>query len=514
MFRKIPLLMLRPAFLAAVSLAAGVLLLALSFIQAPSGNADSYRSPYTVLVMDESAPDREITEALNRVFKGQVLSESSQWVFLDDFGQLRQIPLDEYKRRLEPFDPRNDGYAERLRSFFVRDGQRFFFIPQGGISEKKLAAALEHVRPVPAWSFAYGGAWQRQRQTGLLPQSLSGTRPRPLVFYLILFAASGLTGFFLLKPRFLGAVLFPVLAGLCLQGTSGFVLAAILSFLPDLLAEPVQELCCALSVSGRRLRRGEFRSRLLLNSVAPYRARWVFFPFLAAFYGFAALTGQVPLIFAVLSFLVFTSIFIFFFIAEAGRACAGDHIRFVPVLIIETPEKRLKGSKVMLPFALSACLALFFSSLSGPFEGEAREAWAGAPPLISAAEYQAHAEYQRHFSFLPLGGNGFDEDSYFHYDVDKDGLITKARVLEGDLSEAELSAIPPFPLESLMEFLGESAGPAGIEPLVRGGMRDMRVFDFVPVLMVLFLCLPALSGGRGKGKKRGPAIYNDKRIAA
>jgi hypothetical protein len=136
------------------------------------------------------------------------------------------------------------------------------------------------------------------------------------------------------------------------------------------------------------------------------------------------------------------------------------------------------------------------------------------PPLISAAEYRAHAEYQRHFSFLPLGGKGFDEDAYFHYDVDKDGLITKAQVSEGDLPGAELSVIPPFPLESLMEFLGESAGAAGIEPMVRGGMRDMRFFDFVPVLMVLLLCIPALGGRQGKGKKRGPVIYNDKRIAA
>jgi hypothetical protein len=252
----------------------------------------------------------------------------------------------------------------------------------------------------------------------------------------------------------------------------------------------------------------------LLNSIAPYRSRWVLFPFLAAFYGLAALAGQVPLALAALTFLVFTSIFIFFFVVEAKRARAGDHIRFVPVLIIKTPEKRLKSSKVMLPFALSACLALLFSSLSGPFEGEARLNFPGLSPLISAAEYRAHAEYQRHFSFLPLGGNGFDEDSYFHYDVDKDGLITKAQVSEGDLSGAELSAIPPFPLESLMEFLGESAGAGGIEPAPGGGMRDMRVFDFVPVLMVLFLCFPVLGGRQGKGKKKGPVIYNDKRIAA
>jgi hypothetical protein len=153
----------------------------------------------------------------------------------------------------------------------------------------------------------------------------------------------------------------------------------------------------------------------------------------------------------------------------------------------------------MLPFVLSSCLALLFSSLSGGFKGEAPVM--ASPLLISPAEYRTHAEYQQRFSLLPLGRNGFDEASYFHYDVDEDGLISKAGLLGEDLS-----AIPPFPLETLMDFLGESDSVAG--------MRNMGVSEFVPVLMVLLLCIPALSGRRGKGKKKGTAIYNDKRIAA
>jgi hypothetical protein len=43
----------------------------------------------------------------------------------------------------------------------------------------------------------------------------------------------------------------------------------------------------------------------------------------------------------------------------------------------------------------------------------------------------------------------------------------------------------------------------------------MSVFELIPVLLVLLLCIPAIGGGgRETGNKKGPAIYNDKRIAA
>ncbi|GHV63500.1 hypothetical protein AGMMS49587_13740 [Spirochaetia bacterium] len=520
---------LMPVILGAASLAASALLLVLGFASLPahasSGAAGGSASAYAVLTVDESAPDREITEALSIIARGPVYSESSQWVFLDDFGELRQIPLDEYDQRLEPFDPRNDGYAERVRSFFVRDGKRFFFIPRNRNFEKRIDAVLGDIQPGLAWSLD------------------SRARPRPLGLYLGLFAAAAVTGLFWLKPRLLGAALFPVLGGLCLFGAPGFALAAVLSLLPALLAEPVRELCYVLSAEGCRFRWGESRSRLLQNSFAPHFFRWILFPLLLALYGLMAAAARFPPVIAVLTFLLFMLIFFFFFIVETKRARAGDHIRFVPLLIAGLPLKRVNFPRVLLPFALSACLALIFAggeprlklsvgkqaSVAGS-GGEPRlklsvgkqASAAGSgflggvednapvmapPPLISAAEYRAHAEYQRRFSLLPLGRHGFDEASYFHYDIDDHGLIAKAgsplAFLDGGLRE-----IPPFPLEPVMEFLGK---PGSV-----GNMRDLDLFELIPVLLVLLLSIPALGGGRGKGKKKGSAIYNDKtkRIAA
>ncbi|GHV43609.1 hypothetical protein AGMMS49546_25700 [Spirochaetia bacterium] len=507
MFRKIPLLILIPC-----SLAAAALLLALGFVFTPPGEAGAYvftpQAAYAELRTDESAPDREITDALSILSGGQVLSESSQWVFLDDFGELRQIPLDEYDQRLESFDPRNDGYAERVRSFFVRDGKRFFFIPlnrnfKGNRGfEKDIGVVLERLQPGLSWSL----------------ESRSRSRPQPLGLYLVLFVAAAITGLFFVKPRLLGAALFPVLGGLCLRGAPGFALAAILCLLGGLLLEPVRELCYSLgegkSRSGPRLRQGESRSRLLRNSFGPYRFSWAAFPVLLALYGLAAFAGRVPLVLGTLSFLFFALIFFFFFVAEARRARAGDHIPFIPVLILTPSVKKFNFPQFMLPFALASCAALLFSVFLGGFSGlpgilalsgpEGGVPVTGTPPLIIPAEYQYHVEYQRDFSLLPLGWNGFDEAAYFHYDVDKDGLIGKARAEAGPGGTSR--GIPPFPLESLMDFLGKPDSAAG--------RRGMGLFELVPVLLVLLLSIPALGGGQGKGKKKRPAIYNDKRIAA
>ncbi|GHV12134.1 hypothetical protein FACS189491_04590 [Spirochaetia bacterium] len=417
--RIIPLLIL-----IACSLSAAILLFALSLSPGDtSAFGAAYTSAYAALTMDESVPDREVTEALNRVFNGQILSESSQWVFLDDFGELQQIPLDRYGDRLESFDPRNDGYAERVRSFFVRDGKRFFFIPETRDIEKKIRAALGDA----AWSLE---VWNQRRPE----QRFRG-------FYLILFAAAAITGLFCMKFRLLGAVLFPVFGGLCLRGASGFALAAILSLLPDLLGEPVREFCYVLR--NRKSRSGSGRR---------------------------------------------------------GRAV--DHIPFIPVPIFKSSLKRLRFSRAILPFALASCLALpvsgTFAAGDGFIEDEPL-----SPPLISAAEYQAHAEYQRYFSLVPLGRKGFDEVSYFHYDMDEDGLLKEGA------SEAGVTAFPPFPLEDLMDFLGRPS--SAVE------MRGMDVFELLPVLLVLLLCIPVLGGGgQGKGKKKESAVYFDKskRIAA
>jgi hypothetical protein len=95
---------------------------------------------YAVLSVDAAFPDREVGRRIVAAkfaaakFAADYSSEATQWVFLSDFDTMLRLSLDEYDERLAviaPFrDPRDDGYAARLRAFFVRDdGRRLFFIP-------------------------------------------------------------------------------------------------------------------------------------------------------------------------------------------------------------------------------------------------------------------------------------------------------------------------------------------------------------------------------------------------
>jgi len=82
---------------------------------------------YAILVVDESEDEQGIREMFTLGGLGEVISESSQFVSIDDFGSFKQIPLISFYDEIEPFDPRNDGYAEKLHSFFVNNGKCYFF---------------------------------------------------------------------------------------------------------------------------------------------------------------------------------------------------------------------------------------------------------------------------------------------------------------------------------------------------------------------------------------------------
>ncbi|MCL2473083.1 MAG: hypothetical protein FWF26_05325, partial [Treponema sp.] len=92
---------------------------------------------FAVLSLDESQNDREIQELLYSKGIKDFFSESTQVVPVDDFGSLKMVPLDSFRNEIEKFDPRDDGYAQKLSSFFVRDGKRFFFLPLDTVKGNK-----------------------------------------------------------------------------------------------------------------------------------------------------------------------------------------------------------------------------------------------------------------------------------------------------------------------------------------------------------------------------------------
>jgi hypothetical protein len=249
---------------------------------------------YAVLSLDEGVPDRAAAGALERGLGRPVISESSQWVFLNNFGSLERVSLEDYGDRLEVFDPRRDGYAQKLRDSFVRDGRRRFFIPldRGLFSfplplnprralEARLAAILGAVPPpeevLPGGGLHAGPAGpgpvlaEMAGQTGPGRAGTGGPvgpetagpafslemrrRGRPLGLRMVLLAAAWAAalipgGRF---PRPLSRrgegpgrppllLLFPLTLPLGLWGGPGLALLAVVFLLGSLLREPLREL--------------------------------------------------------------------------------------------------------------------------------------------------------------------------------------------------------------------------------------------------------------------------------
>jgi hypothetical protein len=446
----------------------------------------SYTAPvsasWAVLAADQGLPDREIAEALSPLGPG-LLSESSQWVFLDNFGSLERVGLEELPGRLEPFDPRRDPYAEKLHDFFVRDGMRYFFIPlDRGLSpwaargfEKKIAMYLE-------------GIPFRVSYTGV---------SRPLLLHALVFAAAALAGVLFSGSPLCFLFLLPPLFALALEGPAGFSACAFLSGSAAFLLEPLREIFVS------RRYQNHFS---LLEIIKDNRLYWLF-----------SLLFLIPALVIVSVFLspfVIPALFLFYFLwiqalrLESRRGMNVSHVPFIPVNILPFPSRgsfasaslrglsrRLVFPRAGLPFALAAILAFPF-----PFSGFRQGEPASLPgaEVLSEEDYTAHVLFQSSFSYRSLW---YTEDFFplNRYTLGEDGLI--AAMAEEDIP---LPEIPPFPLKNLFEDL---SGPAAGE--------DLRS---LPALCLALLCsLPgfiASPGFFGGGKKKKMVLYDEKWIAA
>ena len=438
-----------------LSLCCGAGLLALGMAFTPV----AWQGGYTVLICDEHASGREIQEGLeNQGFTG-IIAESSQWALLDGFGTLERIPLDEYANRIVPFDPRNDGYAERLRSFFVRDGRRYVFIPRTA-------------SPVAAFTKRIAAAM------GDIPYSIKhlglGT---PQGLFLLFFGLAAFGFFFAcllrIEGRYTTAYLvpcMPVLAPLALAGAPGLALIALLAGVSALLADPCMEFLALL----RRLRHsqrdapfkiGQLRALFFRDIYEPYRPCLLLSALLLICYGFGAVFLKITPVFAALVFIAYAGVLICafwrFFLQGAG------HRHFSPLPIIR--QQRVFSPdcfRLMLPFALAAlgaALAGAFFTVSASSE---LAALFPAEGLITGAEYRAHVRFQSTFSLRPLGRNSaYPEQAA--YLLDADGLVSPVPSPERwsggedgnglETAEEPPDTAAPLPLMRLMALL-EAAG--------------------------------------------------------
>ena len=431
------------------------------------------RGAYAALVLDAAIPDRTLRELLAPAeggFGGPPVSESSQWVLLDEFDGLARIPLDRYANRVAPFDPRNDGYAERLRSFFVRGDKRLVFIPlRSGLStagalRRRITAAL-----------------------GDIPFALEypASAP-PVALYAVLFAlACAALPLLRLAPRFrfrAAPVIscLPALAPCALCGAPGFALAALLLGLGLALEESLVE----------------------WRTAVPPRRHWRTAVLFLAGAGAVIVLSGLPLPLAGMLCAVYAGTG-FWSIRTFVLPQANGHVRFVPVPILRLSRgagfaATGKAAGPMLPFALAALAA----ALLGPlFSGAAGISPAASmvfsgDTLIGEAEYRAHTAFQASFSRRPLGGEGAaapPETFFPSFGRDPDGLISP--VAQQPLLAVEF---PPFPLKGLMDFIRALERKGGAAWAATGAFIPTLLAALIPLLLVIPALLPRRRAGTGR----------------
>ena len=449
---------------------------------------------YAALIFDESVPDRRIGELLSTVTE-DYFSESTQSVFLDDFGTLREIPLDRYGESVEPFDPRNDGYAEKLRSFFVRDGRRIFFVPLGGLS-------FPGGRAAGGLAAGHGTAFEKRIAPLFdgIPFSVeySGAG-KPCLLWLVLAAAAGIGVLFLWKPRLPAAASLPVLCALSPGGPPALALGAILAGFLFLLSEPAGEFFISLRY---RDRDSEFRGpegRIIRHILGIFRFRLILGALLLVLYGGGCAAGGIPPFLGIGVFAASLGLVILSLLAESGRGKAQGHIRFLPVSIMK-PNPAPAFSRIVLAHFLAAVLAAVL-----PLSFPALRPLAVPDVFIrgilpAGEEYLRHAAFQADFSWRPLGGG---ERTYRYYSTGEDGLLSELPGPERPPFQA-----PPFPLEDLAAFLDDPAG--GVSSAGEGA----GLFRWLPLLAALVFAVPAIRGPAwGRNKKQKMVVYSEKRAA-
>ena len=498
-----------------ISLLGTVGLWILGSVQIPAGR----NSRYGMLVTGENIPDREIRRRLEGGGLSGLISESGQWFLLDCFGSVEQIPLDEFGTRLLSFDPRNDGYAEKLRSLFVHDGRRVVYIPLGfpAQAHKKIAAALEDI----PYSLEYG---RRRIPPGLL---------------LLLFClAAG--AFFVIRPLRLalrheaGSLLpcLPLLSPLLLGGAAGFALAALLAGLAVYLAGP-----------------GHGQKRWLLPSI--FLASYFLVVFLAGIPVLFSLS--VPALLACVLALPLRNMShktgshsmhrvnrsisrvsggVYRMSQRSGGTSARTpargkklrsfsrrdmgHRRFSPVSIMGRQRTvDIDFSRAMIPFAV-ASLILAIINIALPDIPVEEPSFVPPVNVVSEGDYQDHVLFQSTFSLralhtpaasgnraVPAGMVDYRKStSGGRYRLASDGL--PELVPDEDFENENFSrlfkqgSVPPFPLGRLLQELGRK-GSSG----VTGRVPDIFLV-LVPLLFIIpWLIVREVSMPRPLGRIKG-----------
>ncbi|MDR2446866.1 MAG: hypothetical protein LBD58_06195 [Treponema sp.] len=479
---------------------------------------------YAALTFDASHSDREIGERLSQTnFGGGYISESTQTVFLDNFGELEEISLDAWEGRLENFDPRRDGYAEKLKAFFVRGDKRLFFVPLSVEANNRgvqnIQAAFEEALDDIPFSVEFLGY------------------DKPMSFYVLLFAAASFLAVLVSGRPVVTLALAPLFAGFAFIGSAGLALSAIALVMMSVITTPLRALFVAkrygdakktiwarltyffhpvksITLNIKPTADGTVQSRRL-QGVKPIDILLptVSLLLLGGMYVYIGRLNNVSLGFEGAVFGCSCIVLTLVVWAESNRGGSQDHIRFTPVPIIGSIAKAPLFTRAVIPFTLAAFLALALPGALG-LTAYCEPSGYLKDHLIQADDYEAHLAFQTSFSFTPLGedwetGTG---GGYFQYQLGDDGLIAGTKGYGGASSSVQeknvgdFDQFSRFPLENLMDFLSESEHNE--QNSVKTGIEAR---DMLPIASLILPCILALFNiGQKRCRKKNMLIYSEK----
>jgi hypothetical protein len=420
---------------------------------------------YAIIETDVSVDDRMLRELLsagNDNFAGSPVSESSQWVMLDSFGSVEMIPLDKYSSRIFPFDPRNDGYAEKLQTLFVRDGKRFVYIPliSGNWSSALLDRQFGDLLGDIPFSAEYYGIG------------------KPLPFFFIAYAAASLLLLIIYlfkKNVHSGAAgiisLLPVFASFAFFGAPGLAVCALFLGLFICLKEPVNELILLLGSKETEQKKNLFYKKL----IEPYGMFYVFAFVFAAAIAVIVIFSQFKIYFMLLAFAA--SVLVFFLSVRTMSLWKSKHKRFIPVMIIKKNNPDFSFSFYMLPFAICASVIMILTPYMSGSVAQGNK----FTQVIEEEDYHAHLAFQKSFSVRQLSSTGMNYPSYV---LDEDGLPSPGEGQEA-LPAVNLNDFPPFPVGHLMDFFKNVNSDGKMKPQNTGAVVFSEFLSLI--LLLLFI---------------------------
>ena len=428
---------------------------------------------YAVVVLDESADEADALSRLEARGIRNIRAASREMAYLNDFSALIEVPLDGYFERVEPYDPRNDGYAEKARAVFLSGGKRRLFIPLaefGAQPRDELASALGGLD----WTAAF----QSYRRSALLS--------------MIVFALSALMLLLLAKKiaRLGGDSFLPAYA-LCLlpsfalfawAGSAALGASAALLALFQLLRAPVQRFLTGLRFESGALLEADSLSALFKGKqfslfLAELLPEAKNIGALVVLYFLICAAARLPPAYTVFALFAFCLAFTACAAAESRRGRLKKHVRFIFVPIRSSYYGAKKFPTLPLPFLAAALAALALEALfpqraaeSVPLDFQDR-----AAPTLTAADFERHLAFQRAFSYRKLGGGEDDEDtaeSYFRYPLGANSLIAPEEERGNESLDfpdsAGAAATAEFTLAPLLASLQGGAGAREQHPVACG----------------------------------------------